>query len=76
MEWVWQAAMCEPCCGQSEGGVLGAGLSGKQRSSQKLGMYPTTECLKASQSLSFPAFSSSIVGKEGGFQKPSKPRAF
>lgn len=53
MEWVWQAAVCELCCRQSEGGVLGAGLSGKQRSSQKRGMYSTIECLKASQALSF-----------------------
>lgn len=67
MEWVWQATVCELSCGQSEGGVLGAGLSGKQRSSQKRGIYSTTECLKASQALSFPVFSSSVVWKEGGF---------
>lgn len=54
--------MCELCCGQSEGGVLGAGLSEKQRSSQKRGDV-FHNCLKAS--LVLPVFSSSVVRKEG-----------
>lgn len=40
MEWVWQAALHELCCGQTEGGVLGAGLSGKQRVHKSMGCIP------------------------------------